>query len=109
MYRRRDHPIMDGQKHRIGVDGDRKGDQAGFYVCHMTAILRLYQEQPYRHRYEMEGQSYSLTGDKGHIAGCSRSQQAKRAAKLEETHEVTSQRITDRWKIWFLLPKQPAI
>ncbi|WP_419617936.1 DUF5710 domain-containing protein, partial [Thiolapillus sp.] len=30
-----DHPMMDGQKHRIGVEGDRKGEQAGFYVGHL--------------------------------------------------------------------------
>lgn len=30
-----EHPIMDGAKHRIAVDGDRKGEQAGFYVGHL--------------------------------------------------------------------------
>lgn len=30
-----DHPIMDGQKHRIHVDGDKKGEQSGFYVGHL--------------------------------------------------------------------------
>lgn len=29
------HPVMDGATHRIGVDGDRKGEQAGFYVGHL--------------------------------------------------------------------------
>ena len=29
------HPVMDGATHRIGVDGDRKGEQAGFYVAHL--------------------------------------------------------------------------
>ena len=28
------HPIMDGAKHRIAVAGDKKGEQAGFYVGH---------------------------------------------------------------------------
>lgn len=27
-----DHPVMDGNKHRISVEGDKKGEQAGFYV-----------------------------------------------------------------------------
>ena len=29
------HPVMDGATHRIGVDGDKKGEQAGFYVGHL--------------------------------------------------------------------------
>jgi len=30
-----EHPLMDGKKHRISVEGDRKGERAGFYVAHM--------------------------------------------------------------------------
>lgn len=30
-----DHPIMDGSKQRIAVDGDRRGETAGFYVGHL--------------------------------------------------------------------------
>ena len=30
-----DHPIMDGKKHRIEVEGDNKGEKAGFYVGHL--------------------------------------------------------------------------
>lgn len=29
------HPVMDGAKHRIAVAGDKKGEQAGFYVGHL--------------------------------------------------------------------------
>ena len=29
------HPIMDGAKHRISVEGDKKGQQAGFYVGYL--------------------------------------------------------------------------
>src|SRR5208283_4721116 len=29
------HPIMDGKPHRIGVSGDKKGEQAGFYVAYL--------------------------------------------------------------------------
>jgi len=29
------HPVMDGEKHRITVEGDKKGEQAGFYVGHL--------------------------------------------------------------------------
>lgn len=30
-----DHPIMDGKKHRISVEGDKKGEKSGFYVGHL--------------------------------------------------------------------------
>jgi phage/plasmid primase-like uncharacterized protein len=30
-----DHPIMDGQKHRIKVEGDKLGQESGFYVGHL--------------------------------------------------------------------------
>jgi len=30
-----EHPIMDGKKHRISVEGDKKGELAGFYVGHL--------------------------------------------------------------------------
>ena len=29
------HPIMDGQRHRIAVEGDKKGEHSGFYVAHV--------------------------------------------------------------------------
>lgn len=30
-----DHPIMDGNKHRIEVEGDKKGEKSGFYVGYL--------------------------------------------------------------------------
>ena len=30
-----EHPIMDGQRHRIPVDGDKKSERSGFYVGHL--------------------------------------------------------------------------
>ncbi|HHM2297758.1 TPA: zincin-like metallopeptidase domain-containing protein [Legionella anisa] len=30
-----EHPIMDGKKHRIRVEGDKKGEKSGFYVGHL--------------------------------------------------------------------------
>lgn len=29
-----EHPIMDGEKHRIAVDGDKRSEKSGFYVGH---------------------------------------------------------------------------
>ena len=30
-----EHPIMDGAKHRITVDGDKNHEHSGFYVVHL--------------------------------------------------------------------------
>lgn len=30
-----EHPFMDGEKHRIAVDGDKRGEKSGFYVAHI--------------------------------------------------------------------------
>jgi putative DNA primase/helicase len=30
-----EHPIMDGETHRISVDTDKKGEKSGFYVAHL--------------------------------------------------------------------------
>ncbi len=29
-----EHPVLDGKPHRVVVEGDRKGEAAGFYVCY---------------------------------------------------------------------------
>ncbi|MFH0784661.1 MAG: zincin-like metallopeptidase domain-containing protein [Pseudomonadota bacterium] len=90
-----DHPIMDGQKHRIGVEGDRKGDQAGFYVCHLDGHPAGYIKNN-RTGIDMKwkAKGYSLDPEeKAKLQAVAAAKQAERAARLEETHEVTSQRI----------------
>lgn len=90
-----DHPILDGQKHRIGVEGDRKGDQAGFYVCHLDGHPAGYIKNN-RTGIDMKwkAKGYSLDPEeKAKLQAVAAAKQAERAARLEETHEVTSQRI----------------
>ncbi|MGQ3892183.1 zincin-like metallopeptidase domain-containing protein [Legionella sp. CNM-4043-24] len=39
------HPIMDGNTHRIAVEGDKKGEKSGFYVAHTDGLpSRLYEK-----------------------------------------------------------------
>jgi len=90
-----EHPIMDGQKHRIGVEGDRKGDQAGFYVCHLDGHPAGYIKNN-RTGVDMKwkAKGYSLDPqEKAKLQAVAAAKQAERAARLEETHEATSQRI----------------
>lgn len=90
-----EHPIMDGQKHRIGVEGDRKSDQAGFYVCHLDGHPAGYIKNN-RTGIDMKwkAKGYSLDPEeKAKLKAVAAAKQAERAARLEETHEATSQRI----------------
>jgi putative DNA primase/helicase len=90
-----EHPIMDGQKHRIGVEGDRKGDQAGYYICHLDGHPAGYIKN-YRTGIDMKwkAKGYSLDSEtKVILQAVAAAKQAKRADKLEELHEATAQRI----------------
>ncbi len=33
-----EHPIMDGGSHRVAMEGDKKGEKAGFYVAHLDGM-----------------------------------------------------------------------
>lgn len=33
-----EHPIMDGQRHRIEAEGDKKGERSGFYIGHLDGL-----------------------------------------------------------------------
>lgn len=33
-----EHPVMDGQRHRIEAEGDKKGERSGFYIGHLDGL-----------------------------------------------------------------------
>lgn len=83
-----EHPIMDDQKHRIGVEGDRKGDQAGFYVCHLDGHPTGYIKNN-RTGIDMKwrAKGYSLDPEeKAKLQAVAAAKQAERTARLEEKH-----------------------
>lgn len=90
-----DHPVMDGNKHRIGVEGDQKGEQAGFYVGHLDGHPAGYVKNN-RSGIEMKWKSkgYSLDADqKANLAANAAAKLQARAAEQEALHERTAQRV----------------
>lgn len=90
-----EHPIMDGKKHRIAVEGDKKGEQAGFYVGHLDGHPAGYIKNN-RTGVDMKWKSkgYSLDPqEKAKLAAEAASKLAARAEEQERLHEATAQRV----------------
>ncbi len=91
-----DHPIMDGKKHRIGVEGDKKGEQAGFYVGYLDGHPAGYIKNN-RTGIDMKWKSkgYSLDPqEKAKLQAEAAEKLAARAAEQERQHEATAQRVS---------------
>ncbi|WP_419590338.1 DUF5710 domain-containing protein, partial [Thiolapillus sp.] len=91
-----DHPMMDGQKHRIGVEGDRKGEQAGFYVGHLDGHPAGYIKNN-RTGIDMKWKSkgYSLDSqEKAKLQAEAAVKLAARQAERDRQQEATAQRVT---------------
>ena len=57
-----EHPMMDGQTHRIATVGDKSGEKAGFYVAHMDGHPAGYiQNNRTGERLKWKSKGYSLT------------------------------------------------
>ena len=92
------HPIMDGQTHRINVDGDKKGEAAGFYVGHLDGHPAGYMKNN-RTGVEVTWRSkgYSLTPQqKAKLQAEVAARTQSRAAEQERQHERAAQRIEEQ-------------
>lgn len=90
-----DHPIMDGQRHRITVEGDKKGEQAGFYVGHLDGHPAGYIKNN-RTGLDMKWKSKGYTLDpeeKAKLQAEAATKLAERAAEQNRLHEATAQRV----------------
>ncbi|MBS0551385.1 MAG: strawberry notch family protein [Proteobacteria bacterium] len=90
-----DHPVMDGRTHRIGVEGDRKGEQAGFYVAHLDGHPAGYIKNN-RTGVEMTWKSKGYVLDaqeKARWAAEAAAKLAARAREQERAHEAAAQRV----------------
>ncbi|KAI5912224.1 zincin-like metallopeptidase domain-containing protein [Thauera sp. 2A1] len=90
-----DHPIMDGRTHRIGVEGDRKGEQAGFYVAHLDGHPAGYIKNN-RTGVAMTWKSKGYVLDdqeKARWAAEAAGKLAARAREQERAHEAAAQRV----------------
>ena len=91
-----EHPIMDGKKHRICVEGDKKGEKSGFYVGHLDGHPAGYVKNN-RTGIEMKWKSkgYSLTDEERatmHALAATKSQE--RADKQRQDQEEAAQRVS---------------
>ena len=93
-----EHPILDGQKHRISVEGDKNGEKAGSYVCHLddhpAGCIKNFRTGV-DVRWKSKG--YSLNPEevenlKAHVAA----KQAERKARMEKLYESAAQRISQQ-------------
>ncbi|HEK2843881.1 TPA: DUF1738 domain-containing protein [Proteus mirabilis] len=92
------HPIMDGNKHRIGVEGDKQGEKAGFYVGHLDGHPAGYIKNN-RTGIDMKWKSkgYSLDPiEKAKLQAEAAEKLAKRASEQEQLLEQTSVRLTSQ-------------
>ena len=90
-----EHPIMDGQRHRIATEGDKKGEQAGFYVGHMDGHPAGYIKNN-RTGLDMKWKSkgYALDPEQkaALVADAAEKLQA-RTAEQQRRHEQTAERV----------------
>lgn len=89
------HPIMDGQKHRIHVEGDKKGEKAGFYVGHLDGHPAGYVKNN-RTGVEIKWKSKGYLLDpeeKAKLQAEAAEKLQARAAEQERIHEETARRI----------------
>lgn len=92
------HPVMDGQKQRIPVEGDRKGETGGFYVGHLDGHPAGYiknNRTGLEIRWKSKG--YSLPPEqKAALQAEAATKLAARAAEQTQVHEATAKRVADQ-------------
>ena len=92
------HPTMDGKTHRIAVTGDKKGEQAGFYVAHLDGHPAGYIKNN-RTGVEITWKSkgYVLSPEeKAWLLAQAAEKLQVRAVDEQRQHEETAQRIASR-------------
>lgn len=90
------HPIMDGNTHRVAVEGDKKGERAGYYVGHLDGLPAGYIKNN-RTGVEMKWKSkgYSLDPqEKARLMAEAASKLVARAEEQERLHLAAAHRVS---------------
>lgn len=90
-----EHPVMDGKKHRIAVEGDKKGERAGFYVGHLDGHPAGYVKNN-RTGLDIRWKSKGYVLDpqaKAKLQAEAAAKLAERAAEEQRLHEASAQRV----------------
>ncbi len=90
------HPMMDGKTHRIPVEGDKKGEAAGFYVGHLDGHPAGYIKNNKTNldmRWKSKG--YSLDPEeKARLVAEAATKLAERAVEQARQQEAASERVS---------------
>lgn len=90
-----DHPIMDGKKHRVPVDGSKSGTLDGFYVGHLDGhpAGRIINNKTGTD-ITWKSKGYALSDEeKAKLQAEAATKLAEREAAQEQAHEATAQRV----------------
>lgn len=89
---------MDGKKHRISVEGDSRGERAGFYVGHLDGHPAGYiKNNKTGVELKWKSKGYALDPEeKAKLQAEAANKLAQRAAEQERLHEATIQRIVNQ-------------
>lgn len=99
-----EHPHMDGNTHRIAVEGDRKGQKSGFYVAHTDGLPAGYvKNNRTGQEIRWKSKGYTLTdAQKVKLTEEARANRLVREEQLLALQQETSDRLTQ--KMAALLP-----
>lgn len=89
------HPIMDGKKHRITVEGDKKGEKSGFYIIytdgHPAGFMQNNRTKE-ELRWSSKGNVMS-DEEKALLRAQAAQKQAEKAAQQQKDHESSAKRV----------------
>jgi putative DNA primase/helicase len=90
-----EHPIMDGQSHRITVDGDKRGERSGFYVGHLDGHPAGYMKNNRTNiAINWKSKGYALSPEeKAKLQAEASAKIAKRVAGQERLQESVAHRV----------------
>ena len=93
-----DHPVMDGQPHRVAVEGDRPTEVGGFYVGHLDghpAGYAMNNRTGEERRWKSKGY-YLSSADRSDLAATAQRNVEARQAERAELLEATAVRVSEQ-------------
>ncbi|HDS7253968.1 TPA: DUF1738 domain-containing protein [Escherichia coli] len=89
------HPIMDGEGHRITVEGDKKGEKSGFYIIHTDGHpAGFMQNNRTKEETRWSSKGYVQSDEEKALLRAQAAQkQAEKAAQQQKEHESSAKRV----------------
>ncbi|TDN48860.1 zincin-like metallopeptidase domain-containing protein [Scandinavium goeteborgense] len=89
------HPIMDGEGHRITVEGDKKGEKSGFYIIHTDGHpAGFMQNNRTKEELRWSSKGYVQTDEEKALLRAQAAQkQAEKAAQQQKDHDASAKRV----------------